>query len=105
MGIGRGPRRSRDGGARGVEHGRTHGVNRTIIEVVTVAEWVREVRHGPADRLLQLRFAARNGALLLRCRTIPKPDVIDRVGANRRGVAGRQLAKVLAAVGFIECDP
>ena len=58
------------------------------------AKWVREVRHGPADRLLQLPLGAADGVLLLLRRTTPKADVVDRVGADRRGVAGRQLAEV-----------
>jgi len=34
---------SGDGGARGVERSRTHGVDRTIVEVVAPTKWVREV--------------------------------------------------------------
>src|SRR5215471_2555719 len=51
-GIGRDTCRSGDGGARGVEPGRAHGVDRAIVEVVAAAKWVCEVRHDPADRLL-----------------------------------------------------
>ena len=43
VGIGRGMGRSGDGGARGVERSRTHGVDRTIVEVVAPAKRVREV--------------------------------------------------------------
>jgi hypothetical protein len=43
VGIGRGMGRSGDGGARGVERSRAHGVDRTIVEVVAPAKWVREV--------------------------------------------------------------
>src|SRR5215471_1063360 len=58
VGIGRGMSCSGDGRARGGESGRTHGVYRTIVEVVASAERVREVRHGAADRLLQLLLGA-----------------------------------------------
>jgi inner membrane protein len=43
VGIGRDTCRSREGGARGVEPSRTHRVDRTLVEVVTAAKWVREV--------------------------------------------------------------
>jgi hypothetical protein len=95
VGIGRGTGRSGEGGARGVEPGRTHGVDRTIVKVVVAAKRVREVRHGPADRLFQLLLGARDRVLLVACGAIPEPDVIDRVGADRRGVAARQLEELL----------
>ena len=95
VGIGRGTGRSGEGGARGVERSRTHGFDRTIVKVVVAAKRVGEVRHGPADRLLQFLLGARDRVLLVACGAIPKPDVIDRVGADRRGVAGRQLAEFL----------
>src|SRR5215510_11222329 len=88
--ICRGTGRSGESGACGVEPSRTHGVDRAVVEVGGAAKWVREVRHGPVNRPLQLVLGAGDGVPLLACRPIPKPDVIGRVGADRYGVAGRQ---------------
>src|SRR5215472_2948002 len=84
--IGRDTCRSGQCGACGVEPGRTYGVDRAIIEVVAAAKWVREVRHGLADRPFQHPLGAGDRVLLLPCRAICKPHVLDRVGTDRRGV-------------------